>query len=198
MTRKYAVGRVTSVALVFVCMVASTRVIDGRQQPGQKVLPVKVDVVLSRFQGEKKVSSLPFTLWVNVGNRESLRMGVDVPIGSVTSTRTNSSPNQTSSTASTSTQTEYRNVGTQIDCTVSPIVDDPRFWINLSIQDSSIYSADSEGRSAIKVSDLLAFRTFSMSNTLAMRDGQTLQYTMATDKISGEVLKVDVTINVVK
>ena len=31
-----------------------------------------------------------------------------------------------------------------------------------------------------------------------MRDGQTIQFAVATDKITGEVLKVDVTINAVK
>ena len=31
-----------------------------------------------------------------------------------------------------------------------------------------------------------------------MRDGQTVQFAMATDKISGETVKVDVTLNVVK
>ena len=44
----------------------------------------------------------------------------------------------------------------------------------------------------------MAFRTFSMSNTQKMRDGQTQQFSLASDKITGEILRVDVTLTVVK
>jgi hypothetical protein len=37
-----------------------------------------------------------------------------------------------------------------------------------------------------------------MSNTMTMEAGQTKQFAVATDRISGEVVKVDVTISVVK
>jgi hypothetical protein len=50
----------------------------------------------------------------------------------------------------------------------------------------------------LKLADPMAFRTFSFSNTLALRDGQTVQFATATDKITGEVLKVEVTITVMK
>ncbi len=41
-------------------------------------------------------------------------------------------------------------------------------------------------------------RTFRTSLKLLMRDGQTVQSTMATDPVSGRVLKVDITLSVVK
>jgi hypothetical protein len=41
-------------------------------------------------------------------------------------------------------------------------------------------------------------RNFNSSFTLLLRDGQTAQVSSATDPISGEVLKVVVTLNVVK
>jgi hypothetical protein len=40
-----------------------------------------VQIVISRFQGERKISSLPYTLSVNANagtNRASLRMGAQV------------------------------------------------------------------------------------------------------------------------
>ena len=41
------------------------------------LVPVKVDIVLSRSQGDKKLSSLPYTIWANAsGNNVSLRLGV--------------------------------------------------------------------------------------------------------------------------
>ena len=40
--------------------------------------PLKVQVVVSRYDGEKKLASMPYTLLVNAGdrdNRVTLRMG---------------------------------------------------------------------------------------------------------------------------
>ena len=45
---------------------------------------------------------------------------------------------------------------------------------------------------------LPSFQSFSSAMHLIMKDGQTTQYTTATDKISGEVVKVDVTLNVIR
>ena len=43
-----------------------------------------------------------------------------------------------------------------------------------------------------------AFRNFTSNFSLLLKDGQTAQYASATDPVSGETLKVDVTINVLK
>lgn len=148
--------------------------------------PVKVDVVLSRYEGDKKVSSLPFTLWVN-GNDSgaSLRMGMDVAIPS---------------TSDGKPVVSYRNIGTSIDCSANS-VDGGRFQLNLSVQDSSIYNPDlgpGAGAKTGGVTGYPAFRTFTSNNRVILRDGQSAQYTVATDKVSGEVLKVDVTMTVIK
>ena len=43
-----------------------------------------------------------------------------------------------------------------------------------------------------------AFRSFTSNFNILMRDNQTAQYTTATDQVSGEVLKIDATLNVLK
>src|SRR5262245_30794490 len=50
--------------------------------PARKaVVPLKVQVVLSKFKGETKTASLPYTLPCNAEDRGShLRMGIDVPV----------------------------------------------------------------------------------------------------------------------
>ncbi len=181
---------------------------QGRQVPGTSL---KVDVVLARYQGEKKTSSLPFTIWLNVPQlvprpnttppfespqaSGSVRMGIDVPVGRRTTT-TNRPDNAGGTQSGTNTNTEYRNVGTSIDCYASPL-DDGRFWISLRLNDSSIYAESGPGRLA-SAADPPAFRTFSIDNRLPMRDGQTLEFGTGTDKISGETVRVDVTLNVLK
>ena len=43
-----------------------------------------------------------------------------------------------------------------------------------------------------------SFQNFTNRSSLLLRDGQTLQYSAAVDKSSGEVIKLDVTLNVIK
>jgi hypothetical protein len=186
------------------CAIAPGRAQQASSQAATKPpLAFKVDLVLTRFQGDKKISSLPFTLYgTSTPPRNqaymSLRLGVDVPIGSSVVTRGTATPNNTSSESSTATHVDYRNVGTSIDCYIDDIGADGRYPTSISIHDSSIYSADGESKSVPKVADPLAFRTFEFNNKLLMKDGQTAEFISAADKISGDVLKVNVTLTVMK
>jgi len=175
------------------------------------VTPLKVDVVIARLQGEKKVASLPFAIVLTTTSNgstayQSVKVGVDVPVGSTTVTTGRSNPTgsqgQGSTTTSESTaKVEYRWVGTQIDCRASAgssPSDEGRFWINVSVADSSLYSSDADPKAGLKVADPMAFRSFNMNNSMLMRDGQTLQFATATDKVTGETIRVDVTLTVVK
>jgi type II secretory pathway component GspD/PulD (secretin) len=151
--------------------------------------PLRVQIVLSRYQGDKKISSLPYTLSVNTGAKTSLRMGAQVPVAMV-SGKDAMNPMKTYS---------YRDVGTNIDCSAAPVADEGRFRIELTIDDSSVYGDDqSAGGIPKATSDAPVFRSFRITNTLLLRDGQSLQFTTATDKVSGEVVKTDVTLNVIK
>ena len=143
-------------------------------------------MVISRFQGEKKVSSLPYALAVNAnGGRASLRMGANVPIETATFGPENK-PAPSSFT--------YRDVGIAIDCGAGSL-DNGRYSIQLTVEDSSVYGGLS---AASKSPDHPAFRTFKSNNSLVLRDGQTAQFTMATDKLTGEVTKVEVSLTVGK
>ncbi len=160
--------------------------------------PLKVQVVISEFDGEKKISSLPYILSVNAAeapsrNVTSLRMGLRVPI----------------LLQGKEGQFQYHDVGTDIDCWAQLIPEGGlpaagRFRLWLATRRSSIYSTGPEKKSADWPSSdqpLAAqpiVRQFSGSFELTLRDGQTVQSTMATDPVSGRVVKVDVTLNVVK
>lgn len=155
------------------------------------LVPVKVQLVISRYQGEKKISSLPYTLSViandrspgnNQAVRSSLRMGAQV---AMTADGKPGGPVQ------------YKDIGTNIDCDARSL-DDGRFRLNVSIQDTSVYADGQVAQGAPRLSDIPTFRSFNSSETLILKDGQTAQYTAAADKISGEVTRVDVTLTVVK
>jgi hypothetical protein len=141
-------------------------------------------------------------MWVNAVDQRftgqqttTLRMGVDVPVGTVSATRPNTSG--ANPTTTTTTGPDFRHVGTSIDCW-SYLAEDNRYIVGVRLTDSSIFTGEPQGQQTIRFADPMAFRSFSTSNSITMRDGQTVQFASATDKITGEIIKVDVTINTVK
>jgi len=165
-------------------------------------VPVQVDVVLTRWLGEKKISSLPFVLITTAGRggqSASIRMGVDVPIGTSTSSATQTSGAQTQSpraVETTKSEMVFRNVGTDIDSRVTR-TDELSFDVYVNLRDSSIFSSDAS-KPITAISDPTAFRTFTASNNLPMVDGQTRLFGLGTDKITGETVRVEVKLTVLK
>ena len=172
-----------------VCLPILATPLNAREQPETAVqapapIPLRVQLVLSRYQGEKKVSSVPYTLSVvaNDKDKTSLRMGVDVPVPQ----------------GPASTNYNYRSVGTNIDCTANS-VDGGLFRLDIAVSESSIFVTEKEGAgAAVRVTGMPAFRTFTSTFNVLMRDGQTQQHASATDPVSGEVLRVDVSVSVLK
>jgi len=169
----------------------------GRRR-GTPLTLLRIELVLSRFQGEKKVASAPYGFlltddyeWVKV------RMGVEVPVPVTTM-----APNP-STVPMTSFQ--YRNVGTNIDCRALEGMGNGYFQLQLKVENSSVFT-DGEGGSGRAsteaggrlVRDAPLFRTFSISLNPVLRDGQSVQTVASTDPVTGEVVKIDVTLNVVK
>jgi hypothetical protein len=174
-------------ALVLAC-VAPMRAQEGgvaapTQTPAasRALVAIKVQLVLSRYQGEKKLSSMPYIMWLTANDRErtNLRMGVEVPIGNGQG------------------GFNYRSVGTNIDSRAET-VDSGIFKVMLTINDSAVQFQDGDKPFPAVPSTPPALRSFLANFTILLRDGQTAQYTSASDPVSGEVLKVDATLNVLK
>jgi hypothetical protein len=144
-------------------------------------VPLKVQIVLARFKGDKKIGSLPYTLSLTSNGRTNLRMGVEVPV------------------TSQGGGYNYRSIGTNIDCIARAATGDS-YELNITVEDSSVHldTKPAEPGNTAVAHDAPAFRTFKSVFTVVIRDGQTGQYTSAVDPISGEVMKIDVTLNVVK
>ena len=187
------------VALVFAFALASSVVVRTQEKPAPAaakpapaaMMPLKIQVVVSRFQGEKKLSSLPYSLSVNAGSRATLRMGAKVPVMMITA----KAPVEGVPMVG---PIQYQDVGTSIDCSVSTPQDDGRFKLEITIDDSSVYGDTPTTTDNKPAAGNPSFRSFRASDSMVLRDGQTAQFTTATDKVSGEIVKVDVTLNVVK
>jgi hypothetical protein len=203
MTRvKGSAGAVVVAVVLLTALPATMRAQGDQATPALATVPVQVDVLMTRWQGEKRVSSIPFVLIANPSSRgssTSIRMGVDVPVGTSTSNVTQTSGATTSSPRAVATAkvaTEFRNVGTDIDAQLARI-DATNFSVYLNIRDSSIFTSDQTKMPNTMV-DPTAFRTFSASNTLNMSDGQTRLFGVATDKITGETMRIEVKLTVLK
>jgi hypothetical protein len=146
-----------------------------------EVASLRVQVVLSRYQGDKKLSSFPYTFSVTADGRQraELRMGSQIPL----SVMVQGTPT-----------TSFKDVGTTISCLASSVGGD-KFRLDLTISDSSVYE---DATKPVALNTLQALRSFSSSNTLILRDGQSSQFTTATDRMTGEVTKADVTLTVAK
>jgi Flp pilus assembly secretin CpaC len=159
-------------------------------------IPLKVQLTLSRFVGDKKVSSVPYMLGVLTNaQKTSLRMGVQVPViatmfGSKTEGGAIAIP-QSSYT--------YRDIGTSIDCQAQN-AGNGVFNLVITVEDSAIHLDRSAGSAEDKkiMREVPAFRSFRASFAMVLHDGQSMQYASATDPVSGEVMKVDVTLSVAK
>ena len=175
--------------------------IDAQEKPVPATAPasapqarlqtgLRVQIVLARYQGEKKISNLPYVLGVvSNGTKTSLRVGTQLPIATTMS----GAGNQPSMSYS------YKDLGTNIDCQAQDSTGG-MYNLAITISDSSVQLESLEGSATKKatVSDVPAFRAFNATFSMLLRDGQTMQYASATDSVSGEVVKIDVTLNVLK
>ena len=161
----------------------------GPPEAAKQLVPLKVQLVLSRFKGEKKVSSLPYVLGVAANDRAwtNLRMGIEVPIAR----KGESTP---------ATGISYRSVGTNIDCQAESI-SEGSYKLAIRVEDTSVLlegSSKEASETTGIVGDMPAFRSFKSNFTVVLRDAQTTQYASAVDPVSGEVMKIDITLNVIK
>jgi len=172
-------------------------------KPGP-LTPLSVEIVISRYQGDKKVSSLPYSLAVNANDGTLDQLGQYMPFGGPARLRTGARvPVATMAIPKESPvqgpagPVSYQSIGTNIDCSARS-ADDGRFRLSISIDDTSVYGEGQTAQGTQKLNDIPSFRTFQSSNTVILKDGQSTQFTAAADKVTGDVTKVDVTLHVQK
>ena len=155
---------------------------------------LKVQVTFTEQEGEKKLVNLPYTFFLKASDTipnspyTKVRMGSRVPV------------------YAGKDGMQYIDVGTNIDAR-GIVNDDGRFDIILGLERSWVEGdvpvATERGAGGTVDPNSAHFkepiiRQFKTELTLTMRDGQTIQTTQAADPLSGRVLTITVTMNVVK
>src|SRR6266566_2228307 len=152
--------------------------------------PVKVQIVFTEYDGDKKISSMPYIFTVISDERlgppnytTSLRTGIRVPI----------------ETDGKDQKTTYMDIGSNIDCGIKT-EDDGRFHVYLTFERSALYPNKSiEGEKLVSnPGGNPLVRTFRGSENLILKDGQTSENLLSTDPLNGHTLRFSVTVNMQK
>jgi hypothetical protein len=162
----------------------------------QRLVPLSVDVIVTRFQGDRKISSMPYMLAVNANKLGQagpalLRMGAKVPVPTIAAPP----GNPAGPAGPMPGPVNYQDIGTNIDCTAKVV--DEGFEVRISVSDTSVY-ANIQDNATPTVGNMPVFRSYQSTNTLVLKDGQSREFTAATDRVSGEVIRISVTLRVVK
>src|SRR5271166_281615 len=147
--------------------------------------PLRVQIVITEFDGTQKISSLPYALnllGTRIQNRKDahLRFGVRVPI-------------PIGGSAGNGTFT-YQDVGTKIDCEAL-VRDDGTYRLDLTVDRSSVATLKGTDPkpSDMEVGAQPMIRSFQDEFTVVTKPGQTVEGTSAVDPVTGHVVKVEVT-----
>lgn len=159
------------------------------EEKTKSAIGLKVLIVFTEFDGEKKVSSMPYSFITYANERTggyegtSIRNGVRVPI----------------EIGGKDQKTTYLDVGSNIDCRVLT-EDDGRFRLSLVFERTALYPNRSpEGEKLVsEPNGLPLIRAFRTNENFVMKDGQTVESVLSTDPLNGHSLHVSITINTQK
>jgi hypothetical protein len=156
------------------------------EEKAKPSIAIKVQIVFTEFDGDKKISSMPYSFMAIADERgysTSLRTGVRVPV----------------ETGNKDQQITYMDVGSNIDCGIRS-EEDGRFRVMLTFDRSALYpNKSSEGeRMVSNPNGQPLIRQFRTSDNLILKDGQTSDNILSTDPLNGHTMRVSVTINVQK
>ncbi len=163
---------------------------EAKPKGGEATTPIKIQVVFAESDGEKKLRSLPYTIYHNT-THGSLLQADFTKLRLSTPFRIPAGPNNSRGI----------DLATNLDCRAVRY-DDGRFLVQLSADRSWV---DEEtinvARTAANTEDLSkqpVVRSVRIDAYLSLRDGQTVETVAATDAITGRVFRIDVTLNVLK
>ena len=189
--------RVAAISLCFLMAAAFARAQEQQSKSSTGKTPdithLRVDILLTEYDGDKKINSLPYTLYAGASDlshgmhaqRVYLRMGVRVPIAS-------------GPLNSTNTQYEYQNVGTNIDVQAFKI-DDGTYNLECNIERTAVSPPDQgTNQQDPRIGGLPILNNFSSQFELSLHNGESGEGLSAADPFSGRVMKANVTIHILK
>lgn len=168
------------------------KVENAAKQDARPIL-LKIQVVFEEFDGEKKTKSMPYSTLLSAGSGNvefaKIRIGNRVPLYT-----------------GKENGLQYIDVGTNLDFRADPL-EAGKFAVKVSLERSWVYgdvmipvdksvdvpSGGSPGQ--FKEPVIGQYKT---DVNLLLRDGQTVDSTVATDPLTGRLMKIELTLTIVK
>jgi len=168
---------------------------DDKTKVEVQTTPIKVQIVFTEFEADKKIKSLPYVMYMNAPDSSELRAGwVKFRIGSRLPIYVGKN------------EMQYMDVGTNVDARSAYTGDGhvllqmtlERSWVEgeVSVPMTKSDSSPSDPSGGHFQEPIV--RGFKSELDLKLREGQPVESNMATDPISGKVLKVEISFTVVK
>jgi hypothetical protein len=145
--------------------------------------PLRLQVLVTRHQGEKKISSRPYTLQLYSGDQQ----GATVFVGNQVPLRFSDKGVQT---------ILFKDVGTKLRCLAGPS-EGGRYEVSLKYEDSFLAPAQGSGGRAGE-DDLPVWRMLSGEIRAYVRDGETTTLSSTVDPVTGDVVKAEMTFTAIK
>ena len=178
--------RMAGILVALLLMPAVNHAQEQAKAPSdQSISHVRIDLLLTEYDGQKKISSLPYTIYAESrpqrgGSPGRVRMGVRVP-----------------GPADSNGGFQYVDVGTNIDCNAWA-ASEGAYDLSISVNRSSIYLPSQAEGEQIPASGRMVIRNFGTEFYLKLHDGETTDGTSAADPLNGHILKISVTLHVIK
>lgn len=170
---------------------------DDKAKAEVQSTPIKVQIIFTEFEGDKKTKSLPYVMYMNAPDEPELKPGygaAKMRIGTQVPVYVGKS------------EMQYMDVGTNIDAR-SAYTGDGRVVLQITLERSWV-----EGDVSVPItkpdvsqSDPSSghfrepiIRAFKSAFDLKLREGQPVESSFATDPLTGKVVKVEIGFTTVK
>lgn len=165
---------------------------DAQKEDQARVFAtVRVQVVLTEFEGEKKIATLPYSFLMNTEKEKGLgspRFGSFIRSG----VRLPTAPDKDG-------KTQYLDIGTNIDCALTSD-DEGHYLMRLSFERAALAPParnEDKGDPALNYAGMI-LPTFRSSGTVPLKEGQATEVMAAADPLNGHVYRLTVTVTAQK
>lgn len=189
---KTRMANLAMAVLTFLFLFVGQASAQEKPKPENKPEPktLKLQLTVTEQEGEKKLSNLPYTIFVEAdaaghsSPATKLRIGSRIPVST--------------GIQGEKLEFQYVDIGTNLDARAYSAADD-KYELVIAIERSWVDGeVPAQTGSNGGVWKQPSFHQFKTELTLKLRDGQTIQSTQAADPLNGRVLTLTVTMNVAK
>ena len=194
MRKSASIVMLLTVAMLFLAASAAPQDKPTTEEKRAALTPIKMQIVFTEFDGDKKVKSLPYSMAFAAGSDRDaefakLRIGSRVPLYT-----------------GKDGGLQYIDIGTNLDCRAERFPDGryylrfslERSWVQGDVQIPTDRPGSTQGDGTPGIFKEPVIGQYKTDFYFVAREGQTIESTVATDPLNGKQLKIEFTLTPVK